>query len=115
MDKSARIIYGTPLMEACGEVLTDFILSFEVKEDKEYYIRNMYGNWMVLKTDLEFCMEQNLVHYKKRKPKTKEEAETWTAEDSVSTAKVELFKLIAKIDEDMGKWMGSRKGKTIIA
>lgn len=110
MDKSARIVYGTPLMESCREALHNFILSFEIREEREIYIRKMYGHWICLKEDLELCIIENIIHFKKNKSKKE-----LTLEESVSTAKIELFKLIADIDEDMGKWFGSHKGKTIIA
>lgn len=100
-------------MKACGDALSCFILSFEVKEERAYYSRMMYAHWMVLKTDLSFCVEENIIHFKHRKPKSEAEAKTWTESDSVNSSKVEIFKLVASIDESIGKWFSSRKGKTV--
>lgn len=111
MTKANRIIYGTPLMEYSGKALAAFVLAFKTRssiEDKLHYIDECIGAFAVLRTDLENCMENNIIQYPKR--------EGETPEDRVSTDKVELFNLVAKIDSDMCKWSESlTKGKTVCA
>lgn len=110
MQKTDRVIYGTPLMEASGNTLKYFTLAFTVKEKRVEYLDEAMGYYAVLRNDLEFCVEENIIHYSK--PKKAEGSEM----TYVNSQKVELFKLIAKIDGDMCKWRAClAKGKTVIA
>lgn len=117
MDKSARIIYGTPLMTACGDCIKYFTMAFmQHNERKMEYLDLCIGSYAVLRCDLEFVIEENLIHYPKNKPNADKDGRLLpqTQEDKVSSQKVELFKLIAQIDSDMSKWRASlAKGKTI--
>lgn len=117
MDKAARIVYGTPLMQSCGNALRYFVLAFTIKDKKAEYLELSMGWFAVLRMDIEFCLDQNIIHYKKRNQgMTKEEIEKSgaTDEDFISTQKIELCKIIARIDDDMCKWRVSlNKGKTI--
>ncbi len=104
MDKTNRIIYGTPLMNHCGEALSKFVLAFEQSNEakKISYLEESFACFVVLRTDLEFCEKMNIIHVK--------------TGDGHSTEKIELFKVVAKIDNDMCKWRASlAKGKTIVA
>lgn len=111
MMKADRVIYGTPLMEYSGKALAAFVLAFKSRtsiEDKLRHCDECIGAFAVLRTDLENCIENNVIHFPKR--------EGETSEDKVNSQKVELFRLVGKIDSDMGKWSVSlTKGKTICA
>ena len=111
MTKANRIIYGTPLMEYSGKAIAAFVLAFKTKNDAETKLRysdECMAAFTVLRIDLENCMEINVIQYPKRDEETKE--------DKVNSEKVELFRLVAKIDSDMCKWSNSlTKGKTICA
>lgn len=112
MNKADRIVYGTPLMQASAETMKNYVLAFTIKEEKLEYINRAIGWYSVLRTDLDFCVEENLIHYAKRKPKV---GEAMTAEDYVSSKKVELFEIVARIDDEMLKYRASlAKGKTIV-
>ena len=114
MNKADRIVYGTPLMQASAETMKNYVLAFTIKEEKLKYINRAIGWYAVLRTDLDFCVEENLIHYAKRKPKPKV-GEAMTAEDYVSSKKVELFEIVARIDDEMLKYRASlAKGKTIV-
>lgn len=128
MQKADRVIYGTPLMNASGEALGCFVLAFLLKEDKAKYMDACIAWFTRLRVDLEFCVQENIIHFAKRKPKGEiatgsqqtgqepqgEPAAAVDPRDAVSTQKVELFRLVAKIDGDMCKWRASlAKGKTV--
>lgn len=97
MDKSARIIYGTPLMQSCGDAIKYFTMAYTNKTKKSEYLDVAIGSFAVLRTDIEMCMDCNLIHYRKD-----------------SNDKVEILKIVAKIDDEMCRWQASlTKGKTV--
>ena len=111
MNKSDRMIYGTPLIKEPGAAMRNYILAFTIKEEKLKYLDLAIGWYAVLRNDLDFCVEENLIHYAKRKPKA---GEMITPESYVSSKKVELFMIVAKIDSELLKYRASlAKGKTI--
>lgn len=112
MGKADRIIYGTPLMQSSGETMKHFTLAFTIKESKLSHLDKCIGWFAVLRTDLDFCIEQNIIHFAKRKPKQGEEL---TPDAYVNSQKIELYEIVGKIDDDMCKWRSSlAKGKTIV-
>lgn len=117
MDKADRIIYGTPLMQSSGEALGEFVLAFLVKEDKLKHMEASIAWFTRLRVDLEFCVQQNIVKFRKRKPKIDKNGNPVPWEDprdAVSPQKVEMFGLVAKIDSDICRWRASaQKGKTL--
>jgi len=113
MDKSSRIIYGTPLMEASGKTIAYFTLAYTVKEKRAEYLDEAIGWYSVLRNDITFCVSQNIIHYRKRIADNKE-SENTDEREYVSSQKIELFKIVSKIDEDMCRWRSSlAKGKTL--
>lgn len=116
MDKAARVIYGRPIMEASGKTLACFTLAFDVKSKRLEYLEECMGWYAVLRTDIDFCIDQNIIHYERKKPqRDKDGKEIPMADDErVSAQKVELYKLIARIDNDISKWRASLvKGKVV--
>ena len=117
MQKAERIIYGTPLMQASGEALGAFVIAFTVKEEKEKYMDLCVAWFTRLRVDLEFCVQENIIKFKKRAPKTDKDGNPipWDdPRDAVSSQKVEMFALVAKIDDDMCKWRSAAlRGKTL--
>ena len=106
MQKADRIIYGTPLMAASGKAIAAFVLAFTVSSKRLEYLEEAMGHFYVLKTDIEFCVMQNIIHFKKRDGDGGEKYE--------SSKKIELLKLVAQIDNDMCKWRASlAKSKTV--
>lgn len=100
MDKSVRIVYGVRIMNDCSDTIKNFILSFELRNDKLHYAMQAIAYFAVLRTDLAFLTEESLIHYKKTKNiATAEEQAQW-----VSGKQIELFTLIAEIDKEMCKW-----------
>lgn len=117
MQKAERVIYGTPLMQECGKSLAAFILAFDVPEKRIVYLEECMGYFSVLRADLEFCVEENIIKFKRKNPpkdKDGNEIPFSDPRDAVNSQKVELFRLVAKIDGDMCRWRASlAKGKTI--
>lgn len=110
MTKGDRVVYGVPLREYCGKAIAAFVLAFTVKSKRIAYLEECIGYFTVLRIDLEFCAEQNILKYPKRANKLDKDGHPipWTNdEDKVSTAKVELFRLVGAIDGDMCKWRQS--------
>ena len=117
MQKADRIIYGTPLMQECGKAIASFVLAFTVREKRVEYLEACIGHFTVLRTDLEFCTEENMIKWSKRAEERDKDGKPIPWEDprdAVSTQKIELFNLVGKIDSDMCRWRQSlAKGKTV--
>lgn len=111
MTKTDRVIYGTPLINACGEALGSFVIAFMSIETKQKYMDLSIGWFTRLRIDLEFCVQENIIKFKKRTPKPDEDPKD--PRNEVNSQKVEMFKLIAEIDRDMCKWKASSKGKSL--
>lgn len=112
MQKTDRIVYGTPLMQSSGKALSSFILAFTVKEKRIEYLEESMGYFYVLKTDVEFCIKQHIIHYRKKDGNAESQEDNPAAYES--SKKIELLKLIAKIDNDMCRWRASlAKSKTV--
>lgn len=111
MTKTDRIIYGTPLMNASGEALGAYVVAFETIETKQHYMDLCIGYFARLRADLEFCVQQNIIKFPKRTPKPDEDPND--PYNKVSSRKVELFALIAKIDKEIRSYRASTKGKTL--
>lgn len=110
MTKADRIIYGTPLMKHCGNAIAAFVLAYTVKEKRIPYLEECIGHFAVLRSDLEFCAEENIVKYPKRRNKLDKDNKPIPRpdeEDNVNSQKVELFHLVGKIDSDMCRWQAS--------
>lgn len=121
MDKSARIIYGTPLMQMCGECIKYFTIAFlQHNERKLEYLDLCIGCYAVLRADMDFVIEENIIHFPHNKPQQTNAQNKAKAnvlpEELVSRQKILLFELVGKIDNDMLKWRASlTKGKTVCA
>lgn len=93
-------------MAASGKAIAAFVLAFTVSSKRLEYLEEAMGHFYVLKTDIEFCVMQNIIHFKKRDGDGGEKYE--------SSKKIELLKLVAQIDNDMCKWRASlAKSKTV--
>ena len=110
MDKGARIIYGTPIMQEIGKALAYFTLAYTVKDKRAEYIDECVGHYTVARIDIQFCFDENLFKFKKHSAKIDDQTEAM----EINPQKVELAKLIAMIDNDISKYqVSSRKGKTL--
>ena len=71
------------------------------------------GHFTVLRLDLEFCIHEHIIQFRKRKvDKNGQPIPPENKEDMVSTEEIEIFRLVAKIDSDMCRWWASlSKGK----
>lgn len=99
MDRSARIVYGSRLMDASADSLKYFTMAYTNKSRKMEYLDMAIGSFAVLRTDIEMCMSHNIIHYKR-----------------MDTACVEMLKTVAKIDDELCRWQASlAKGTTIVA
>lgn len=105
-------------MENIGKAISSYVLAFTVMEKKLEYIEEAIGWFAVVRTDLEFCMDENIIHFQKRNvvPQKDENGNEIPIDprDEVSSRKVEIFELIGKIDGDMCRWRSNlAKGKTV--
>lgn len=101
MSKADRIIYGTPVLVKNGEVLADFVLAYDFADERDKYIRKMCADFEVLKLDLRIIAEDNVLKC----------PDPENARMKPETLKIEIFELIARIDEGITKWRKSVKGK----
>lgn len=101
MQKAERIIYGTPVMTANMNMMRCFVLAFMVKDQRIPYLNECTGWFEVLKADMDFIVKENIIKF----PAPKE---------GVNSMKIDVFELIAMIDEDICKWRASLiKGKIV--
>lgn len=102
-------------MQEVGKALSCFVLAFTVKEKRVSYLEECIGHFTVLRLDLEFCIHEHIIQFKKRKvDKNGRPIPLENKEDMVSTEEIEIFRLVAKIDSDMCRWRASLlKGKTM--
>lgn len=111
MTTANRVVFGNTLMKYSAESISNFILAFTVGDKKLEYLELSLGYFAVLRDDLSFCIEQNIIQYRRRKKNDGDEDKT--DEDFVNGRKVELFRLVAQIDNDICKWRASlAKGKS---
>lgn len=111
MTTANRVVFGSTLMKYSAETISNFILAFTVGDKKLEYLELSLGYFAVLRDDLSFCIEQNIIQYRRRKKNDGEEDKE--DEDFVNGRKVELFRLVAQIDNDICKWRASlAKGKS---
>jgi|BioPla2DNA2_1021312.scaffolds.fasta_scaffold26188_2 hypothetical protein len=101
MSKADRIIYGTPVLVKNGEVLADFVLAYDFADERDKYIRKMCADFEVLKLDLRIIAEDNVLKC----------PDPENARMKPETLKIEIFELVARIDEGITKWRKSVKGK----
>lgn len=68
------------------------------------YLDEAIGWFAVLRNDLQFCVENNIFHLPTSKGR------------DMNAVKLELFKIVAKIDDELCKWKAYlAKGKSIVA
>lgn len=118
MEKAKRIVYGSQLMAESGKSVGYFVTAFTVtdKADKLKYLDLAIAAYAVLRTDIEFCAEESVFHFT-RGEATRKAVETGRVNENgkrISQEKIELFKLVAKIDDDLCKWRAYlAKGKSV--
>ena len=101
MTKADRIIYGTPILQECGEFLAAFVMAYDFPEERAYYIKKMCSAFEVMKMDLRIIVEDNIL-------KCGSQNDVGMSTDAL---KIHIFELIGKIDDGVGKWRSSVKGK----
>lgn len=102
MAKCDRVIYGTPIMEWSGKAIASFLLAFTVEHKRKEYLEECIGYFAILKTDIDFCISENIIHFRRRKI-----TDDQTEAEYASSKKIEILKLIAQIDNDVCKWRAS--------
>ena len=102
MTKADRVVYGTPLLQACAAFLADFVMAYDFPDERSHYIRKMCADFEVLKIDLRIIVEDNVI-----KQTDKENAQM-----SPDAYKVRIFELVGRMDDGITKWRNSTKGKT---
>ena len=128
-DKTTRKIHVTPMLLALREALGYFVMAFEVidKTERANYMSKCIGAFYVVRSDLDFMMEENLFHFAKYTKRETVEVDGRTVQVPLTTKeaveeqqfslrrKVEIYELIADIDRDICKYNNSiSRGKTIV-
>lgn len=94
MSKANRHDIGSLLMEHCGKSIECFVFAFTTK-DKNVRISKvseLAGYYAVLRCDIDFCLECNIINFPKR------------GDGKVAPAKLELLEITGKIGNDLEKW-----------
>jgi len=130
MDKTNRIVYGTPMMQSLRSAMGWYVRAFEItnKEKRVEYMSECIGEFYNVRIDLDFIMEENMVHFAKHKqekglkdvngnilpmpPLTQGEMDE---NDRYETnRKVEIYQVVAQIEADIRKYNNSiSRGKTL--
>lgn len=106
MTKADRIIYGTPALELCGQVMTHYAMSYDFKEERDYYFPLAWAEFGVLRADLREIAEENIICSPRSTICPSRVDNPRVNPDSL---KIELFSLLAKIDEGFTKLHNSYK------
>lgn len=109
MDKSVRIVYGQQILRGIGEALANFIIAFKVENERYEHLKRCIGEFAVVRTDIEFVTDKNLIHYAKcREQNAKGEwVKPADPRDAISSKQIQMLTLVAEIDRDMCKWLAS--------
>lgn len=103
MTNAHKILFGDILVKASGECLEEFILAFTFKEEKVAHMDKCIGKFGVLRTDLEFAIKEGIL----KLPKAKRTSANETDAELINNRKIELLRLLGKIDEECIKYRGS--------
>ena len=118
MNKADRIIYGTPLVQTLMTAIMWFTRSYESREPSEKLsAADEAAMWFsVFRMDLTAAVEENIIKFPKRKPRPAflpDGSIGVPPEETVSSRKIEIVELVAKIDTGMCRWRSSlAKGRT---
>ncbi|GEM_PF-4513459 len=118
MNKADRIIYGTPLVQTLMTATMWFTRSYESREPSEKLsAADEAAMWFsVFRMDLTAAVEENIIKFPKRKPRPAflpDGSIGVPPEEAVSSRKIEIVELVAKIDTGMCRWRSSlAKGRT---
>ena len=102
----AKATMGRRMLSVCGEVLGNYTLAYLLREGKLEYLTQAVAHFAELRIDIEQALEDNIFHFPKRKAKS--------PEDEISSRKIELIALVAKIDNEMCGWLRSLSQGTIM-
>lgn len=111
MDKWRQRSLGNWLLEGSARTLRYAALAYDNQERRFENILLAIAEFTVVRADLEYAVQSNAFHFPKRELK---QGEADTAGNRVSTQLVQLFELVAEINNDMLKWKASiLKGTTV--
>lgn len=109
MTKSDRIIYGTPALERCGQILADFILAYDFEDERAYYIKKFLAEFYILKLDIETLNEFGII----KTTKDTDGEDLYTKEgkklvkvgvENPKNLQREMTEIVARLDEGMKRW-----------
>lgn len=103
MTKADRMIYGDRLMIESADTLKNFILAFDIPQKRYEYLLECMAHFNVLRIDLDFITQKNIIHYKLGAKKD-QEGNPIDKKDRINSQQVDLFRTIARIEEDIHKW-----------
>jgi hypothetical protein len=103
MEKSDRIIYGTPTLEVCTQCLQAFEMAYDFEDERKYYAKKLKALCTTLRLDIDDLFELNVI--KGRDEKTNQSADS---------LKLEIVECVGRVDKGISKYVGSIfRGKTI--
>lgn len=107
MDKSDRILMAETIFDIHAQVMIHYSNAFLDPISRKDELKKAIGYFAVLRDRIDFCVRHKIIHF----TNTRGAYDDWT-----KLTKVELYEIIAQIDNDMLKWYGSlNKSQTIIA
>ena len=65
------------------------------------------GWFAVLRNDLEFCLKEDIIHFRKKHPKGENISDNPSA--FADSRKVAIVEIMGKIDDELCRWFGSLK------
>lgn len=95
MTHKDRVIIAEKALKDLDQVISSFVLGYSLPEERTHYIKKMTAHFEVLKMDLRIMAEENI--FKGKKNKTGEYV----------LVEREIFELVARIDDGIGKWRRS--------
>ena len=97
MTKKDRIIWVESMIRNIGEVIKHFVLAYEYQDERDKYTRKLVGDFAVVKADIRTACEFGIFKGNKK--------------DGELVIKKKIFNSLGRIDDSVGKWVNSRKGR----
>lgn len=93
MTKQYRVEVGARAMQATGDIIADFVMAYEFKQERYWHFKRLCARFEVLKIDLRMIVNDGLLQ--SPHPVTHERPETIA---------LQMFERVASIDEAIGRW-----------
>lgn len=102
MSRVNRSIFNSYILDNLEKVLKNVCLAFNKTKDKDYYIEESIGYFCILRADIEFLIEENMIHFQGKKDERTQ----------MYSDQTEIIQKIGEIDLNLTRWLQSIRNKS---